>query len=116
MPFRDRVDAGRRLTQRLAATELESPVVLALPRGGVPVAAEVAAELGAPMDVFVARKVGVPGHEELGIGAGAEGLDGMVVSDIARHLGVRDRAMQQLAARAHRELDRRVSLYRGDRS
>src|SRR5437773_8993912 len=76
MPFRDRVDAGRRLTQRLAATELESPVVGALPRGGVPVAAEIAASLGAPMDVFVARKVGAPGHEELGIGAVAEGLDG----------------------------------------
>jgi len=116
MPFRDRVDAGRRLAQRLAAMELGSPVVLALPRGGVPVAAEIAAEWGAPMDVFVARKVGAPGHEELGIGAVAEGLDGIVMSDTARQLGIGDREMQQLAARAHRELDRRVALYRGDRS
>jgi putative phosphoribosyl transferase len=115
MPFRDRVDAGRRLAQRLAAMELDSPVVLALPRGGVPVAAEIAAELGAPMEVFVARKVGAPGHEELGIGAVAEGLDGIVVSDTARRLGIGDRELQGLAERAHRELDRRVALYRGDR-
>src|SRR3954451_9618415 len=97
MPFRDRVDAGQRLTQRLTAMDLESPVVLALPRGGVPVAAEVAAALGAPMEVFVARKVGAPGHEELGIGAIAEGLDGIVVSDTVRQLGIAHGEMQQLA-------------------
>src|SRR2546421_5124306 len=116
MPFRDRVDAGRRLAQRLAAMELQSPVVLALRRGGVPVAAEIATELGAPMDVFVARKVGAPGHQEFGIGAVAEGWDGIVVSDTARQLGIGDREMQGLAASAHRELDRRVGLYRRDRS
>ena len=75
MPFRDRTDAGRQLAERVARLALASPVVLALPRGGVPVAAEVATALGAPLDVFVARKVGAPGHEELGIGAVAEGLD-----------------------------------------
>jgi putative phosphoribosyl transferase len=96
--------------------ELHSPVVLALPRGGVPVAAEIATERGAPMEVFVARKVSAPGHEELGIGAVAEGSDEVVVSDAARQLGIGDREMQRLAARAHRELDRRVALYRGDRS
>lgn len=115
MLFRDRADAGRQLAQRLRAMELVSPVVLALPRGGVPVAAEIAAAFGAPMDVFVARKVGAPGHEEFGIGAIAEGLDKPVVSDAARHLRLHRRDVDQLAARARDELERRVRLYRGDR-
>jgi putative phosphoribosyl transferase len=71
--FRDRRDAGRRLAQRLAALADEHPVVLALPRGGLPVAFEVAHALGAPLDVLVVRKIGAPGNPELGIGAVAEG-------------------------------------------
>ncbi len=73
MRFNDRTDAGRRLADQLRERDLHDPVVLALPRGGVPVAFEVAAGLAAPLEVFVARKVGAPGHPELGIGAIAEG-------------------------------------------
>ncbi len=115
MRFRDRADAGRHLAERLREVPLTSPVVLGLPRGGIPVAAEVARALGAPLEVFVARKVGTPGHEELGIGAVAEGLDEPVVSDTARQLGVSGADMRALAEPAHRELCRRVALYRGNR-
>src|ERR1700687_1698289 len=97
MPFRDRADGGRRLGERLREVRLRSPIVLGLPRGGIPVAAEVAAVLGAPLEVFVARKVGTPGHEELGIGAVAEGLDEPVVSDMARQLGVTGHDLRTLA-------------------
>lgn len=114
-PFRDRSDGGRQLARRLGSLGLDSPVVLGLPRGGVPVAAEVAAELGAPLEVFVARKIGMPGHEELGIGAVAEGLDEAVVSDAARQTGVSTLDLQALAQRARGEIERQVSLYRGDR-
>jgi putative phosphoribosyl transferase len=110
--FRDRVDAGRRLAGRLGDLGLTSPVVLGLPRGGVPVAAEVAAALGVPFNVYVARKVGAPGHEELGIGAVAEGLDQPVISSTAQELGVRSRDLDLLAERARAELARRVDLYR----
>jgi putative phosphoribosyl transferase len=115
VPFRDRIDAGTRLASRLAGLGLRSPVVLGLPRGGIPVAAEVSTALGAPLEVFVARKVGLPGQEELGIGAVAEGLDEPVVSDAARKVGVSRSEVRSLAEQAHRELERRVELYRGDR-
>ena len=115
MPFQDRADAGRRLAERLRSLELHAPVVLGLPRGGIPVAAEVSAALGAPLDVLVARKVGMPGHQELGIGAVAEGLDETVVSDVARQLGVSPDALDALAARERVELERRVQLYRRGR-
>jgi len=71
--FSDRAEAGRRLAEALAPLGLREPVVLALPRGGVPVAAEIAARLGAPLDLILVRKLGVPGHEELAAGAVAEG-------------------------------------------
>ena len=77
MSFRDRVDAGRRLAERLEAFRAQSPVILGLPRGGVPVAAEVAQALDAPLDVLIVRKLGVPWHPELGFGAIGEG--GIVV-------------------------------------
>jgi len=115
MPFRDRRHAGRQLAVRLSALNLSEPVVLGLPRGGVPVAAEVAASLDAPVDVFVARKIGAPGHEELGIGAVAEGSADPVVTDIAARLGLRPADVEILAARARAELGRRVTAYRGDR-
>ena len=88
--YRDRHDAGRRLAEALAGRDLHRPVVLALPRGGVPVGAEVAAALHAPLEVVVARKLGAPGHPELGIGAIVEGLDAPVVTDVADRLGVGD--------------------------
>lgn len=115
LPFRDRRDAGRQLALRLVPLGLEYPVVLGLARGGVPVAAEVAASLGSPLEVFVARKVGAPGHEELGIGAVAEGLVGAIISDRAGELGISAADLQALAVPARHELERRVVLYRGDR-
>jgi putative phosphoribosyl transferase len=110
--FRDRADGGRRLAERLAGRTMTDPIVLALPRGGVPVGFEVAAAIGAPLEVFVARKVGAPGHEELGIGAVAEGSDVVVVADTAHRLGIDDDTVRLLATAARRELRRRVERYR----
>jgi putative phosphoribosyl transferase len=114
--FRDRSDAGRQLADRLMEFDLDDPVVLGLPRGGVPVAAEIGARLRAPLDVFVARKIGAPGHQELGVGAVAEGSDDMVVSDTAWRLGLDLGRMRQLADEARHELRRRVGVYRGGRA
>jgi len=111
--FRDRVDAGRQLAEHLPS-DLVDPLVLALPRGGVPVAKEVAARLGAPLEVLVARKIGAPGHEELGIGAIAEG-GAIVGSDLVRALRLSAAEFEGLADRARGELDRRVARYRGGR-
>lgn len=94
---------------------MHSPVVLGLPRGGVVVAAKLAEALGAPLDVLVARKVGTPGREELGIGAIAEGLDEPIVSGAAREMGVTAGHIRRLAERGRAELDRRVARYRADR-
>jgi predicted phosphoribosyltransferase len=116
MRFRDRRDAGRLLAERLAAETWHDPVILALPRGGVPVAFEIATALHAPLDVLVVRKVGAPHHREFGIGAIAEG--GVTIRDdsAARMVGVSLDRFDRLAAEERRELERRVQLYRGDRS
>jgi putative phosphoribosyl transferase len=114
--FRDRSDAGRQLADRLLEFDLDDPVVLGLPRGGVPVAVEIGARLGAPVDVFVARKIGAPGHQELGVGAVAEGDDEPVVSDTAWRLGLNQAKMRELADEARLELHRRVGVYRGGRT
>lgn len=114
MLFKDRHDAGSRLAERLAREDLEAPVVLGLPRGGVPVAAVVASALEAPLDAFVARKVGAPGHPEFGIGAIAEGSDEIVVSESATRVGVSGEQLTQLAEQERPELERRVRMYRGD--
>lgn len=111
--FLDREDAGRRLSVRLAPLRLPKPVVLALPRGGVPVAAEVAASLDAPLDVFVARKIGMPGREEAGIGAVAEGLDEPVALELSGAAAVPPHVLEALVEVARAELSRRVELYRG---
>ena len=113
VPFRDRRDAGRQLATRIQTEQLRRPLVLALPRGGVPVAFEVAQAIGAPLDVFVARKLGAPGHAELGIGAIAEGSDDFVMSDGARALGVTRDELARQARHEQRELERRVERYRG---
>jgi len=115
LPFRDRVDAGRRLAERVRDLHLVSPLVFGLPRGGVPVAAEVAAALDAPLDVFVAMKVGTPGQIELGIGAVAEGLAEPVISAAARQFGINAEDLEILVSRVRAELARRVVQYRGDR-
>jgi putative phosphoribosyl transferase len=113
--FADRRDAGRRLGARLAGMGLREPVILGLPRGGVPVAHEVATLLDATLDVLVARKLGAPIQPELGIGAIAE--DGVQVIDAAirSQLHVSDRVLQGIVSAERLELARRVHRYRGDR-
>jgi putative phosphoribosyl transferase len=113
--FRDRRDAGQRLAEHVAPLRLVRPLVLALPRGGVPVGFEIARRLDAPLDVFVARKLGAPGRPELGIGAIAEGGARVVDSQAVRGLGVSPAALEALVASERAELERRVRAYRGDR-
>jgi putative phosphoribosyl transferase len=115
MIFRDRVDAGRQLAARLAHyADRTDVLVLALPRGGVPVAYEVAKELKAPLDVFLVRKLGVPGHEELAMGAIASGGVRVLNEDVINYLGIPDQVIDAVAAREERELERRERAYRGD--
>jgi putative phosphoribosyl transferase len=114
--FRDRADAGRALARVLSHyAGRDDVIVLALPRGGVPVAAEVAKELGAPLDVFLVRKLGVPGHEELAMGAIASG--GVLVLDegVLRWLGISEEQVQRALARELDELRRREAAYRDGR-
>jgi predicted phosphoribosyltransferase len=114
--FRDRAEAGRWLAASLASYDHRADVtVLALPRGGVPVACEIARVLSAPLDVFVVRKLGVPGQEELAMGAIATGGVRVVNQHIVRQLGITASALEQVAAVEKRELERRERLYRGDR-
>jgi putative phosphoribosyl transferase len=114
MPFRDREEAGQRLAALLGRYRDEAPLVLGLPRGGVPVAWEVARALDAPLDVFVVRKLGAPFQPELGIGAIAEG--GIVVLDErAGALGITEADIEAIKERESRELSRRVQRFRGGR-
>jgi predicted phosphoribosyltransferase len=114
--FRDRADAGRQLAHALAAYAGQPDVlVLALPRGGVPVASEIAQALGAPLDVFLVRKLGVPGHEELAMGAIATGGVRVINNDVVQALAIPPRTIEQVAALEQQELERREQAYRGDR-
>jgi erythromycin esterase-like protein/predicted phosphoribosyltransferase len=114
--FRNRADAGRQLAGLLTEHAGRSDViVLALPRGGVPVAFEVAAKLGVPLDVFLVRKLGVPGHEELALGAIAEGGVEVLNETLIADLGLSRAVVERVAVRERLELDRRDQLYRGDR-
>ena len=114
--FRDRHDAGRRLAARLTQYAHRADViVLALPRGGVPVGYEVARALGAPLDVFVVRKLGVPGYEELAMGAVATGGVRVLNEELVNRLGIPDHLIDAVAAREQQELVRRERLYRGGR-
>jgi putative phosphoribosyl transferase len=115
MRFRDRRDAGRRLAARVGALEPRNPVVVGLPRGGVPVAAEVARALGAPLDVLVVRKLGCPWHPELGIGAVGEGGVRVLNRGLIAELRLTPEAVDEVAAHELAELQRRVRRYRGDR-
>ena len=114
MIFRDRAEAGRRLARELARyARRPDVVVLGLPRGGIPVAFEVARALESPLDVFVVRKLGLPGQEELAIGAIASGGVRVVNADLLARLRVPESVIDEVAAREGRELLRRERAYRG---
>jgi putative phosphoribosyl transferase len=113
MRFRDRADAGRRLADTLLHHAGRSDIiVLALPRGGVPVAAEVARRIGAPLDVFLVRKLGVPGQSELAMGAVAEGGVEVLSDDLIADIGIPADLVRQVAERERLELERREDAYR----
>lgn len=113
MQFRDRVDAGRRLAEALAGHAGDDCVVLALPRGGVPVAAEIARRLGAPLDLLLVRKIGVPQQPELAMGAVIDGAEPIVVRnrEIMRMANVTEKEFQEVCERETREIERRRQRY-----
>jgi putative phosphoribosyl transferase len=117
MHFRDRADAGRQLGEALKPRYGDRPdvLILALPRGGVPVAYEVSRILNAPLDIFVVRKLGVPGHEELAMGAIATGGAIVFNDEVVNSLGIPRSAIDKVIVRERRELERRERDYRGDR-
>jgi predicted phosphoribosyltransferase len=114
--FRDRSEAGRLLAARLAQyADRPDVLVLALPRGGVPVGYEVARALHVPMDVFIVRKLGVPGHEELAMGAVATGGVRVLNDQVVAGLGIPGYVIDAVAKWEQQELERRERLYRGNR-
>ena len=113
--FEDRVDAGRQLAERLAPYAEERPVVFALPRGGVPVGAEVSRSLGAPLEVIVSRKLGAPGQPEFGIGAVAPSGVRVLNERAVRALGIEEDYLEMISARELAEAERRLKLFRGER-
>jgi len=117
-PFRDRRDAGQRLARELLRFKDEKPIVLALPRGGVPVGYEVARALAAPLDVLLVRKIGAPGYEELGLGAIVEGATPLTVLNEEVMAAVQPPADYLEAERQRQvaEMERRRRLYRGERA
>lgn len=117
MPFQDRNHAGELLARHLVDRGVgrKDAVVLALPRGGVPVAAPVARALHAPLDVFLVRKLGIPGHEEYAMGAIASGRIRVLNEEVIRDLRIPPAVIEQVAARELTELERRDRLYRGSR-
>ena len=116
MQFRDRSDAGRKLAEALSDYVGRSDaIVLALPRGGVPVGAEIASRLKLPLDVFLVRKLGVPGHPELAMGAIAAGGIEVLSHDLIRDLQIPPYLVEAAAVRERLELERRDRLFRGDR-
>jgi putative phosphoribosyl transferase len=119
MLFPNRSEAGRRLaaelTRRLPRIRDEDPLVLAIPRGGVPVGYEVARAIEAPLDLFIARKLGAPGHEELGIGAVAPGGTRFLDTEAIRALNVSETYIEEVTRKELAELERRLRAFRGDR-
>ena len=117
MPFKDRVDAGRQLAKALARYKDQQPVVLALPRGGVPVAAEIATALDAPLDLVLVRKIGVPFQPELAMGAVVGGATPVTVrnEDVIALTGIDDAAFDAVRDRELGEIERRRKLYLGER-
>ena len=119
MRFRDRKEAGQLLAKELdrrLPADRSDVLVLALPRGGVPVGYEIARDLGLPLDVFVVRKLGVPGHEELAMGAIASSGVRVLNDEVVNYLRVPDRTIDAVTAREERELERREKKYRGSRT
>ncbi|MCU1241387.1 MAG: putative phosphoribosyl transferase [Candidatus Acidoferrum typicum] len=115
-PFRDRTEAGRLLAETLQEyANRDDVVVLALPRGGVPVGFEVAKALNAPLDIFVVRKLGLPGQEELAMGAIASGGARVLNGEVIRALGIPDDVVEQVTQEEQRELERREREYRDGR-
>jgi putative phosphoribosyl transferase len=116
MKYRNRTEAGRLLANKLRAYANRTDIlVLGLPRGGVPVAFEVAQALDAPLDVFLVRKLGVPGHEELAMGAIASGGVRVLNQSVVNNLHIPNKVIDAVAADEQQELERRARLYRGDR-
>jgi putative phosphoribosyl transferase len=115
MLFDDRADAGRQLAERLARYADERPVVFALPRGGVPVGAEVSRSLDAPLEIVVSRKLGAPDQPEFGIGAVAPGGVRVINDRAVRVLGIEEEYLDWVSARESAEVARRLQLFRGDR-
>ena len=116
-PFKDRRDAGTKLADKLSRyAGCSDGIVLALPRGGVPVAYEVARALNLPLDIFIVRKLGLPGREELAIGAIASGGVRILNADIVRMLSIPEEVIHFVAKRELQELQRREKLYRRDRA
>jgi putative phosphoribosyl transferase len=116
MVFEDRADAGRQLAKQLGRyAHRPDVIVLGVPRGGVSVAFEVATALHAPLDVFLSRKLGVPGQPELAFGAVSAGGGRYLDEGIARSAGISNAQVEQITAEVRHELDRRAALYRGDR-
>jgi putative phosphoribosyl transferase len=114
--FQDRVEAGRKLAEQLQKyANREDVIVLGIPRGGVPVAFEVAKALKAPLDIFVSRKLGTPGQEELAFGAVASGGVRVLDQEIVESVGISDQQMEQITEKVRMEVERREKLYRGDR-
>src|SRR5207248_461404 len=115
--FQDRTDAGRQLAEQLLSyAERDDVIVLGLPRGGVPVAFEVAQRLGARLDVFVVRKLGVPGHEELAMGAIASGGVRVLNEDVLYVIPDAQAMVEMVTAIEREELERRERNYRNDRT
>jgi putative phosphoribosyl transferase len=114
--FQDRAEAGLKMAGRLEAyANRKDVIVLGIPRGGVPVAFEVAKALNAPLDVFVSRKLGVPGQEELAFGAIASGGVRVLDREIIEAVGISDPVIEEIAEKVRKELERREKLYRGER-
>jgi putative phosphoribosyl transferase len=118
MPFQNRTDAGRKLAKALHKYRSRHPVVLALPRGGVSVAAEIAASLDAPLDLILVRKIGLPSQPELAIGAVVDGDKPTVIrnNDVIELCGVSERTFQQVCSEEHAEIERRRQCYLGGRA
>ena len=116
MTFADRTEAGQKLARKLGKyAQRDDIAVLGIPRGGLPVAFEIATELGAPLDVFIARKLGVPGQEELAFGAVASGGVRYLDREIVESLGIAESDIARVTEQERKELERRENVYRGGR-